>query len=166
MDSQIDFNSIRKNFYCSKLTLLQSFYCLEWNMFTGGCLFDYWHILTHVITLLSQCVNALIHLFIVFYCLLKFARNIENTKYYIKRHIASLEHYVSCNFYNNFFKPILYILLSTFIRMIDVPGFENRLCLVDFNVCKCSTLNGWYIKIHDLQAPRPLKVTANFKFYL
>ena len=134
-------------------------------MFTGGCLFDYWHMLTHVITLLSQYVNAVIHLFIVFYYLVKFARNIENTKYYIKRHIASLEHCVNCKLFNKFLKPIPYVLLNTFIRMIGVAGFENRLCLNDFHVCKCSTINCSYFKIHGLRAPRPPKVTATFKFY-
>ena len=96
--------------------------------------------LTYIITLLSQCVNELINVFIVFYCLLKFARNIENIKYYIRRHITSSENCVSCKPFYKFSKPVLQILLNNFIKRKDVTGFVNCLCLFDFNVCRCATL--------------------------
>ena len=35
-DSQINRNGMRKKVYCSKLLLLQSFYCLRWNMLLTG----------------------------------------------------------------------------------------------------------------------------------
>ena len=57
--------------YCSKLTLLQGFYCLEWCvLLTGG---DDW--LTHTIALLGQCVNELIHLLITQLLVLFFSIN-------------------------------------------------------------------------------------------
>ena len=67
-DSQTDHNSIGKNVYCLKLTLLQSFYFLKWNILLTGIVYliidtkvrytilklPCWHIL-------FQCVNELIY---------------------------------------------------------------------------------------------------------
>ena len=62
-DCQIDRNSIRKNIYCSKLILVQSFYCLKLNMLSR-----------HIITLFSQCVmNLFIHLLLNCLCYLSLA---------------------------------------------------------------------------------------------
>ena len=62
-DSQIDRNSIRKNIYCWKLILLQSFYCLKLNMLSR-----------RIITLFSQCVmNLFIHLLLNCLCYLSLA---------------------------------------------------------------------------------------------
>ena len=111
-----------------------------------------------IITLLSECVNELIHFFIAFLCLLIFTKNIENIKYCIKRHVAPIEQCVSCELFNNFFKHIHYVLLNNFIRMIDAAGLVNYLCLFDFSVSSCSTLNRSYIKIYDPRIPQPPKV--------
>ena len=78
MVSHIYRNSIWKNVYCSKWILFQGFYCLEWNVIYVGCLFHYWH------TAWLYYSNAWMNLFI--YCLLKFARNIEKIKYFIRLH--------------------------------------------------------------------------------
>ena len=110
------------------------------------------------ITILSECMNELIHFFIAFSCLITFKRNIENIKYCIKRHVAPIEHCVSCELFNKFFKLIHYIFLNNFIRMIDAVGSANRLCLFDFSVSSFSTFNHSYIKIYDPRLPQPPKV--------
>ena len=115
--------------------------------------------MTFIITLLSECVNELIHFFIAFLCLLTFTKNIENIKYCIKRHVAPIEHCVRCELFNNFFKHIHYVLLNNFIR-IDAAGLVNYLCLFDFSVRSCSTLSRSYIKIYDPRIPQPPKVST------
>ena len=78
--------------------------------------------------------DEFIHLFIVFKCLLKISRSIENIRHCIKRHIVSLEQCVSCKLFTKYFQPTHHILLNNFIKMVDVTGFVNRLCLFDVNV--------------------------------
>ena len=38
-DSQIDCNSLQKDLYYLKLTMLQIFYCLEWNILLTGVVY-------------------------------------------------------------------------------------------------------------------------------
>ena len=52
----------KKSIYCSRLILFKSPYCLGWNILLTG-LFIWWFI--HLIILLSQCINRIIHLFII-----------------------------------------------------------------------------------------------------
>ena len=97
-------------------------------------LFVYGHILSLKDTLLSWCMNELIHLFIVSnaFFLMKFVRSIKNFKYYIKCHIAS--YCISFNLVNKCLKPLNYKCSFNFIRMIVVAGSVNSICLFDFNV--------------------------------
>ena len=62
-----------KNVCSSKSIILQSFYCLEWSILLHGYLLYYWFDYIHIITLLSQCVNELIHLFITYLIMLFFS---------------------------------------------------------------------------------------------
>ena len=56
-------------------------------------------LLASVITAMRKLAYLLYELFIhkiIFLCLLKFTRTLDNIKYCVKRHIATLEHCFSC----------------------------------------------------------------------
>ena len=141
-----------KKFLLLEINTITKFYCEEWNMLWLRVVYladTYWH---HIITSLSQCVNELIHLFIVFNVLW----NLQEIERILN--IASFKQWVSCILFSKFFKPIHYILLNNFIRMIDVPEFVHDLCLFDLNICSCSIFNLKFIKIHVPRSHWPPKV--------
>ena len=152
-DSQINCKSIRKNVYCSKLILLQSFYCWKWNILQQWLFI--W-LLAYSITLLSQCVNSILLIcYVIFlyhlnYC---FIMSSEICKEYREQWIlhltsyASLEHCVSCKLFNKFFNPIHYVLQND-IRISCGSVHQSAFVYLISMFYNCSTLNRRYIKTH------------------
>ena len=65
-----------------------------------------------------------------FLILSEIRKGLENIQYFIRGHVASLEHCFKCKHSPvNSLHPLI-----NFIWMMDVTRFKSRLCLFDFNV--------------------------------